>query len=280
MGAISVADSPWTGNGLCWRALILPQMEGTTLYNAINIEPSRVRGQHLPGASMYTAWVVVPSQWLCPSDGKNGNGLLPVGTPTGQWSGSNSEHDTGEPGHGAASGPRTGLELLRQLRRQLRQPLCRLAVGDSILVEPGPGPAPDRLAGGVGCESKFARVVPWDPSAAGDVRLLRRPVVTLQSVTDGLSNTILVGEVLPYQTADLNFWNFNGSVAGTTIPINWNSNTVNPADPSCYNHWQDYPTGCRFDYTTRPASRVSIRAGRTSSSATARATSSRRASTR
>ena len=36
-GAISVSDSPWTGNGLCWRALILPQMEGNTLYNAINL---------------------------------------------------------------------------------------------------------------------------------------------------------------------------------------------------------------------------------------------------
>ena len=73
-------------------------------------------------------------------------------------------------------------------------------------------------------------------------------MVSLQSVTDGLSNTIMVGEVLPYQMADLNFWNFNGSVAGTTIPINWNSNTINPSNSTCYNHWQDYPVGCRFDY--------------------------------
>ena len=48
-GAISVADSPWTGNGLCWRALILPQMEGTTVYNAINLSLPAYLGCGLRG---------------------------------------------------------------------------------------------------------------------------------------------------------------------------------------------------------------------------------------
>jgi prepilin-type N-terminal cleavage/methylation domain-containing protein len=61
MGAISVADSPWTGNGLCWRALILPQMEGSTLYNAINTSLPAYADNTFGGASMYTAWVVVPA---------------------------------------------------------------------------------------------------------------------------------------------------------------------------------------------------------------------------
>ena len=87
-GAISGSDSPWTGNGLCWRALILPQMEGNTLYNAINLSLPATYNTIDQGASMYTAYTVVPSTWLCPSDGQNGNGLLPLGTPTGQWNGS------------------------------------------------------------------------------------------------------------------------------------------------------------------------------------------------
>ena len=89
---------------------------------------------------------------------------------------------------------------------------------------------------------------PLAPGLRGMFDYFGAQMVSIQSVTDGLSNTILVGEVLPYQTADLNFWNFNGSVAGTTIPINWNSNTISPSDPTCYNKWQDSPIGCRFNY--------------------------------
>ena len=77
---------------------------------------------------------------------------------------------------------------------------------------------------------------PVAPGLRGMFDCLCVQMFTLQSVTDGLSNTILVGEVLPYQTADLNFWNFDGSVAGTTIPINWNSNTVDPSTSPCYTY--------------------------------------------
>ena len=88
-GAISVADSPWNGNGLSWRALILPQMEATTLYNAINLSlPAAYNAAYQGGASFYTAYQIVPRTWLCPSDGQNGDGLLPLGGPTGQYNGS------------------------------------------------------------------------------------------------------------------------------------------------------------------------------------------------
>jgi prepilin-type processing-associated H-X9-DG protein len=45
--------------------------------------------------------------------------------------------------------------------------------------------------------------------------------VTIASFTDGTSNTLLCGEVIPAQTADSNFWNHNGCTFGTTVPINW-----------------------------------------------------------
>ena len=47
-------------------------------------------------------------------------------------------------------------------------------------------------------------------------------------MTDGTSNTILAGEMLPSRAADTNFWFQNGGLAGTTVPLNWNSNTVDP----------------------------------------------------
>src|SRR3954469_10986475 len=64
-----------TANRLSWRALILPQMEGNPLYNAINFQIRNGNyGSGDNGASAYTVWVTVSNSWLCPSDGKNGNG--------------------------------------------------------------------------------------------------------------------------------------------------------------------------------------------------------------
>ena len=75
-------------------------------------------------------------------------------------------------------------------------------------------------------------------------------VVRIASVTDGTSNTLIVGEVLPWQTADSNFWTFNGCTAGTTVPLNWQTNKMicsdaaGPAFGSA--DWQ-----CRFSYASK-----------------------------
>ena len=139
---------------------------------------------------------------------------------------------TGQPADGDP-----GLELRRQLRRQLlgRPALRRLpALGDAIPAPTCPrgrrgsagngywgtdyGDAPDFAHGGGTLRGFF------------DYQTLQ--VATIASVTDGTSNTIMVGEVLPYQAIDSNFWNENGGTAGTTIPINWNSNTVSATERS------------------------------------------------
>src|SRR5262249_62265067 len=64
----------------------------------------------------------------------------------------------------------------------------------------------------------------------------------------GPSQSLMVGEVLPSRAADSTFWYFNGATAGTTVPLNWNSNTVPAKDPACLEHWQEpnAPPGCRF----------------------------------
>ena len=70
-------------NCLPWRAMILPQMEGGNMFNNfnLNLNPTSPANVYDRGA-WYTIWVTVPSSWLCPSDGKNGDGLLPLGNYT------------------------------------------------------------------------------------------------------------------------------------------------------------------------------------------------------
>ncbi len=82
-----------------------------------------------------------------------------------------------------------------------------------------------------------------------DYRGTQKPP-NVASITDGTSNTIMVGEVLPSNAADNNFWMFNGSYAGTTVPLGFNSNTIVPVagGPCSSTTWQSAsaPVGCRF----------------------------------
>lgn len=69
------------------------------------------------------------------------------------------------------------------------------------------------------------------------------------NITDGTSNTIMAGECLPSATADINFWSFNGTYSGTTVPLGFNSNTVIGGTGNCNSStWQSagVPLGCRF----------------------------------
>jgi prepilin-type processing-associated H-X9-DG protein len=68
------------------------------------------------------------------------------------------------------------------------------------------------------------------------------------SVTDGTSNTVLTGEVLPSDRAEINFYHGNGATAGLTVPINFPSNTFPALDPACNGKYDQLgvPLGCRF----------------------------------
>jgi len=81
-------------------------------------------------------------------------------------------------------------------------------------------------------------------------RIREIPAVKIATITDGTSNTLLVGETIPAQVADSNFWDHNGCTLGTTVPINWvtlrpvcsDGNTFGSAD------WQ-----CRYSYASKGA---------------------------
>jgi len=247
---LSVGSNPWSpqANELAWRALILPQMEGNTVYNAVNtmLNPTQANN-----GAFITAWNTVFTTWICPSDGTNGNGRLPSGSdanPTGQYT-------------DIPLDPVTG------------------AAATTTPVSNYAGSFGDNYAGGVLCAPGLTWETPWnatpavgqprigwngywgtsfgppDGFTAGagtmrgyfDYRGTQRPP-NIASVTDGSSNTIMAGEVIPSRAADSNFWFFNGAYAGTTVPLGWNSNTYPAAAPNCVNQWQNStaPNGCRF----------------------------------
>jgi prepilin-type N-terminal cleavage/methylation domain-containing protein/prepilin-type processing-associated H-X9-DG protein len=230
---------------LSWRALILPQMEQNNVFNSINVMEATFiipswTGNTTPNPyAMYTAWVTVNNVFLCPSDGLNGDGLLP----------SNAELYAN--GQDCAGGP----------------PI-NPATGQSSPVTPVSnyaGSFGDNYANGFGdipWETVGPPRIGWPPSWNGNQTT--SPGVSasfrgmfdiydhygpfgIASVTDGTSNTILVGEVLPSDRAEINFYHGNGATAGLTVPLNFPSNTFPALNPACNNLYdQVVPLGCRF----------------------------------
>jgi len=254
----AVDKSPWSvfANSLNWRAMILPQMEAGAAYNAINFYTNAASGGQ-PAVAFYTAYTITFNTWLCPSDGTNGGGKL----PNGQFPAGASTNAKG------------------QYCNQVISPITKQST-ELVPVANYGGSFGDNYSGGILCNG----CLPWETwtstgtAPAGrtkigydgywgtyfgppdgftkgvgqmrgifDYRGTQAPP-TIASVSDGTSNTVLVGEVLPSRAADCNFWFQNGGTHGMTIPINWNSNTVDPASASCKDNWQgaSAPLGCRF----------------------------------
>ncbi|WP_169977310.1 DUF1559 domain-containing protein [Tautonia rosea] len=244
--------SIWAGNSqmstLSWRALILPQMEGTNQYNALNFD---VHGSNTGAGAgaWFTAWVTVNNTWLCPSDGENNGGLRERETITGQW-----PNGSG-PINPATGAPPTVVPVSNYPG----------SFGDNYciggLTPPGgpwETPVGTVLAPGaprIGWAGFWGTNFNETLSARGPGRLrgffsYRNSgigPVNLASVRDGTSNTIIVGETLPYQVADSNFYMNNGSTFGTTVPINWKTPEA-PAVQFGSPNWRS-----RFSYASKGA---------------------------
>jgi prepilin-type N-terminal cleavage/methylation domain-containing protein/prepilin-type processing-associated H-X9-DG protein len=243
-------------NCLPWRAMILPQMEGGNMFNNfnLNLNPTSPANVYDRGA-WYTIWVTVPSSWLCPTDGKNGDGLLPLGNYTSGLMGQFTQADgytpidpkTGQPspvvavtnyvgswGDNYAGGPLNGGFPWETY------PGTNLAPGQARIGYFGYwgtpiGPPPDWARGGGALRGIF------------DYGYSQ--IVSINGITDGTSNTICVGESLPEKRANLSMYINNGATAGTTVPINLDSNAIAPGAPGCAqpNYWECCNSaGCRF----------------------------------
>jgi len=251
-GGITKNGDPWNvgANSLNWRAMVLPQMEGSSAYNSINFGVNANNGGS-NSASMYTAYTVTFTSWLCPSDGTNGNGKLPngqfgAGNPKGQYCNQVTDPFTGQNttwtpvsnyagsfGDNYCGGPLNGTGL--PWETYPNPPVGRAKIGWDGYWGTNFG-QPGGFTAGTGQMRGFF-----------DYRLTQ-PVATIASVTDGTSNSIIVGEMIPSRAADSNFWFQNGGIHGLTVPLNWNSNTVDPTLSTCNGQWQNSTAalGCRF----------------------------------
>jgi prepilin-type N-terminal cleavage/methylation domain-containing protein/prepilin-type processing-associated H-X9-DG protein len=264
-GAISFSassgQSGWSGNFFTWAVLILPQIEGNTTYNAINT--SMGIGGGGPAATTdtgeaYSAYLAVPKVFICPSDADVGPGgtlpwagPYPYATPLGQ-----------SPAFNPPTNPATG--AISQVVPVIDY---AMSFGDNCagcgLCDCLPWETPGATGQLPAGQTRRGWPGYWGTShanAAGIGGTLRgfadystMQIATIASVTDGTSNSILVGEVLPIQDANNAFWTSTGSASGTTIPIGWNSNSYPASGAACNGAWQSAsaPLGCRYSASAK-----------------------------
>ena len=212
--AISMANGQgwgaWDNTNVSWRILILPQMEQNPVYNAINFQLRNGGGD-----TIATAWYTQIAGYLCPSDGTTPGGYAQAGA-----AGSFPMYGPpARPGGGA-----TGVPVTNYL----------MSFGDNYAVLPlsGPNPWETPLPLPAGTTARIGFNGFWGTNNVinyggetgsmrgfADYRTMGN--TNMAGVTDGTSNTIIVGEGLPSQDSNSCLWDATGSASGVTIPINW-----------------------------------------------------------
>jgi len=261
-GAISTPTSDgWNGNFFTWCVLILPQIEGGTTYNALNLNygvgVSSVHGIAAPAGADLTAYYGVPKVFSCPSDGDQDNGKRPwVSTPSNQ--GCPYANPMGQaPAFSTPISPLTGQNV-----PDVPVTNYALSWGDNYAGGPLNGGLPWETFPGTNLAPGTVRIgyngfwgtnygadfVHGGGTLRGFADYSSMQVASIASVTDGTSNTILVGEVLPVADANNAFWTSTGSASGTTVPPSFDTNSYPASAADCNCKWQGAttPVGCRF----------------------------------
>lgn len=221
-GGQYLSSSTWNvdglGNPISWAVMILPYMDEETTYSYYNAELSiSTDGNAPPNATRGNATVVgLPFvSFLCPSDPYNGDGVMntqnstvgeaPFAQTVSNYAGSMGNSRTGD----ILNHPNPWDPLYAVPRRQPRlvpDPMSGGAAGCPVTTTEG-------CWWGIGGNSNLGGMFAYKC-------IYTRPV-RLKDVVDGTNKTILVGEVLPWQAWDLNFWSANGATASTIPPPNW-----------------------------------------------------------
>ena len=238
---------PADQNAVSWRASILPQLEQSALYNAFNF--SVPLNSEESGAMGYTAWMTNVNVWLCPSETRHQAGRLPWCGKATVYSDSgpcappdpNGQVVFGSPPLDPSTGSPATLIPIAHYSGSCGDTDSGLLLSDGTMSLPWeslPGPLPlgvQRIGfpNGPGLlRGMFGRY--WVQS------------VSISEVLDGTSTTILAGEVIPHRSSLNSTWSSDGGVAGTTIPINWDSDSLPATDARCAClDLQDRPTSLR-----------------------------------
>jgi prepilin-type processing-associated H-X9-DG protein/prepilin-type N-terminal cleavage/methylation domain-containing protein len=240
----SVTSGGWnmTSNELSWRAKILPQIEGGNVFNSFNF-------MLLPngagtGPAMATVWYTSFSAFLCPSDGQGmtSPGFFPLSStnPQGIWP-VLLNYPNGVPFPPSQT---SGTQLCPVTNYMM-------SFGDNYAVYPLSGANPWETPPGSSPQIGWNGF--WGTNnSAGTMRgfadYSTGGTASIASVTDGTSNTVIVGEGLPLEDANNEMWGFTGSASGMTIPLNWKTAGYGPA---CANAFGSTDWTCRFSYANR-----------------------------
>ena len=201
------ANYTYTMPGPVWTVLILPFMEEQPLYDACN---KKVKMNDASNRE----WVKqIVAAYVCPSNQTAAN---PVFTDRADAGGNN---------------PNPALGLYYAASMGPTEPdSCPLCPAGST------GSATNYCcqAKAYGWHDYAGKVADSSTGMFGRNMGLRK----FKQITDGLSNTFLVGETLPELCSYQGAWGPNFSLAGTSIPMNATQKC--PAPPGCHN------TGCGF----------------------------------
>jgi prepilin-type N-terminal cleavage/methylation domain-containing protein/prepilin-type processing-associated H-X9-DG protein len=191
-----ISDTGWVGTWWAWPAFILPQMEQSPLYNAINFSLQNINQLDSNSANdpQVTVWKSVIGSYLCPSDPVAAQGRvdnLSWLTQGGNWNLIGTNYTAAAICYvGNWGDMKTGNTTFD------------LYSGES---PPGTGPA-------WGCGGVFRGIF-------GDCS--NGKSTNLREITDGTSNTLLVGECSPNMNGALAWVNGDGIFASTVVPLNW-----------------------------------------------------------
>jgi prepilin-type N-terminal cleavage/methylation domain-containing protein/prepilin-type processing-associated H-X9-DG protein len=238
VGTTGSGSSGWGGsiaaNGMSWVALTLPYLEQNPVFNSINFS-TYISGGTIANYSglqdFATAWYTRLSVLSCPSDGDqegyrnngsgNGDGQDQATAPPNPPGGGTpmvavTDYGVSFGDNYCIGGLNPGVTFPTETPYTL--PLGTL----------NPPPNGVRI-GWPGYQGTYADLNAALPpvGAPGALRGMfdvnNGQTVTIASITDGTSNTISAGEVLPAQRADNNVWEWNNGGYGTTVPINYYS---------------------------------------------------------
>ena len=234
----SATNGGWSdvSNSLSWRAMILPQLELGNQFNAINFSINWGGAQ---GQAISTIWYTTFNVFLCPSDaqGQTPPGYVPYGA-LGTYSVINppdpNRNYVPVSNYLMSFGDNYAIGNLTSTANPWETPYGTKAVPPAVQIG-------------------------WDgfwgtTNNSGSMRAFadyrNGQTASIASVTDGTSNTILIGEGLPAEDANAEMWGFTGSASGTTVPLNWKTNhdTNTCIGGGSYGSadWN-----CRFSYAAR-----------------------------